>query len=253
MACSKDIRLEADGAVYYFRFLEWDTDFFGINSYVLDVDKSKLLPSPKIKELIAGSIKDSFVTLKIATSLDKDLLAFLQALGFNYIDTEITLEYNEKFARHGAEAAGVRVLEMKKNPGLACDELGGVFRHTRFHSDVHIPKEKADGLWINYIRTYRPSKTKRMYVAECDGETAGAILAGQSEDGRSANLFFVGVLKRFQGRRVGSALIRYVSDKLKDAELTVGTQGKNIPAINFYIKNGFSIVHATKIIFHRWA
>lgn len=253
MACSRDIRLEADGAVYYFRFLKWDTAFFGRNCYVLDADNSRLLPSAKMRDMIAGKLKNSFVTLKIAAGSDNKLLAFLQTIGFVYIDTEITLKYDGEKAKDLTAIPGVRMLELKKNKGLPYGELGGVFRYSRFHSDTRIPKEKANLLWIDYIKGFRPSKTKRMFIAKCHNEIAGAVLANLSGDGRSASLFFVAVLKRFQGKGIGSSLLRYAAKKFGTAELTVGTQAKNVAALNTYIKNGFSVVKETKIIFHRWS
>ncbi len=253
MASSKDITLKAGGAVYHFKFLEWDTVFFGRDCYLLDADNSILVPSAKIRAMAAGKLKNSFVTVKIPADSDNGSIAFLQTMGFAYIDTEITFKYAGGKAKDPSLAPGVKVLELKKNEGLPCEELGGVFRYSRFHSDTRIPKEKADLLWINYIKCFRPSKAGRIFIAKFRNETAGAVLANVSRDGKRSRLFFVAVLKRFQGKGIGSALLRYAAKKLQATELTVGTQAKNVSAQNTYIKNGFNEVKETMIIFHRWS
>lgn len=252
MDCSKDIKIAKDGAVYYFKFLEWDTDFFGKDSYVLDTGRSVLLPSSGIKELVAEKLKGSFVSAKVETGLGREEIAFLQALGFTYIDTEITLRFDKGDTRPAIESEGLKIFEVKRSAGLPYEKLGGIFKYSRFHSDTHIPKEKADEVWIRYIKDYKPSKDKRIFAAEYKGEIAGSILVNHDEGKKIANLFFVGVLEKFRGRKIGTSLIRHLSDKFGDAELTVGTQAANIGALNFYIRNGFSVIKETKIIMHRW-
>lgn len=253
MALSKDIRLEGDGALFNFKFLTWDSEFFGKNSYFLDVTSSKLAPSEKIKDLISQKLNNTFTAAKIDTGSDKKLLAFLQMSGFNYIDTEITLMHNEKFAKENISVDGAEVYEIKKNENIPYEKLGSTFIYSRFHSDMNIPKEKADLVWVNYIRNYKPSEINKMFIVKYNGEVAGSILVGLTEEKKSADLFFVSVLKKFQGKKIGSVLIRYVVEKLSKKEITVKTQVKNISSLNFYIKNGFSVIKQSEIIFHRWS
>lgn len=252
MSCSQDIRLEAEGAVYYFKFLRWDTDFFGRDCYILDTERSVLKFSWKIKDSIDKDLKGSFITAKVTTSLERGLFDFLQTAGFRYIETEIALKYETGFRNREAAASDVEILKLEKNEDLPYEELGSVFNLTRFHRDVNIAKEKADLLWINYIKNYKPSPTAHMFVARDRGKTAGSILVNQSEDRKRANLFFVSVIERFRGKNIGSRLIQYVVDQFDGVELTTGTQASNTGALNFYIKNGFSIIEKTNAVFHRW-
>lgn len=252
MSCSQDIRLEAEGAVYHFKFLRWDTDFFGRDCYILDTERSVLKPSGKIKDYINKDLKGSFITAKITASSERGLFDFLQTAGFRYIETEIALKYDTGFRNRAGAVSDAEILKLEKNETLPYEELGSVFGLTRFHGDVNIPEEKADLLWISYIKNYKPSPTAHMFIARYRGETAGSILVNQSEDRKKANLFFVSVIERFRGKKIGSHLIRYVVGQFGGVELTTGTQAGNTDALNFYIKNGFSIIEKTNAVFHRW-
>lgn len=78
------------------------------------------------------------------------------------------------------------------------------------------------------------------------------MLVNESRETNRVSLFFVSVLEKYRGKKVGSKLIRYVAKYFEDYELMKGTQARNIKAINFYMRNGFSIVDNTKIVMHRW-
>ena len=250
---SKDIKLEADGCIFYFKYLDWDSNYFKIKSYVLDVDKSILKPSTEIMNLLNSEMQDSFITLKIDSKYNRELLNFLQTAGFRYIDTEVTLKYNKKNYKEIIKNSSIEIKKLCKNKGLPYKELGSVYSLTRFHWDKNISKQKADLLWINYIKNYKPSPLNHIFIARYNSEVAGSILVNESSDKKRANLFFVSVVKRFSGNKIGSQLIQYVVSYFNNPEIITETQVKNIKALNFYIKNGFSLIEETKTIMHRWS
>lgn len=249
----KDVILKADGAKFYFRFLEWDTNFFKKKSYMLDTEKSILKPSARITRLLNCNFADSFLSAKIDARTHKEIFVFFQQAGFTFIDTEIILTFDREHPTLRIKKQGVKVLRLKQNQGLPYEELGGVFTCSRFHSDTHISKAKADLLWVYYLKNYELSATHQLYAALAENnEVMGVILANLKKEGRTAYLFFVAVRDKFQGRRIGSCIVEHVIRSLGDYKLVTGTQAKNIRALNFYIKNGFSRVESTKLIFHRW-
>lgn len=253
MDCSQDIKLEAGGgACYYFKFLPWDTDFFGRKSYVLDDKKSNLKPIKRITSMLSSYFPEAFLTAKIDTNYAKGISDFLQESGFVYIDTEVVLKYNRKFKADNA-ASSVKVIKLDVNANLPYGALGKTFNFTRFHNDLHITRSKADNLWISYIKNYEPSPSRHMFIAEYNGNVAGSILVNLEDGGKKAYLFFVSVVGEFQKIGIGSCLIRKVVDYFPQSDLFTGTQIRNINALNFYIKNGFSIVAATSNVFHRWS
>lgn len=250
---SDDIIVREGETLFYLKFLPWDTAFFGKNSYILDVEKSILVPSVGMKKLIEREIGTSFITIKIDSNCNKELLEFLQALGFRYIETEVTLKLDKTQRIELTKPAGIEVIRLEKKSSLPYKELGSVFSLTRFHSDVHIPKEKADLLWIEYISNYEITPSNLMFVAKQGEKVAGCILVNEIRNQERAFLSFVSVLEEFRGKAIGSYLIRHIVEKLCECELATGTQVRNIRALNFYIKNGFSIIEQTKTVLHRWS
>lgn len=255
MSFLKDVKLRADGAILCFKYLEWDTEFFGRNSFILDAEKSRIKLCGGIIGLFNKSFRDCFVTVKLDSSCYREILDFMQKLGFKYIGTEVVLKYCGITARGGKKikpANHIKIRELKENKGLPYDELGSSFDKTRFHSDTNIAVKKAHNLWINYIKNYKITPLQRMFVAEAGGKVAGAILASEDRDKKKATLFFVAVLNDFRNMGVGSRLIKYAAGKYDGIELFTETQISNKAALNFYIRNGFSEVKNVKTILHRW-
>jgi|SRR5208283_988015 len=253
MDLQKDIVLEDGDARFFFRYLEWDTRFFNRDSFILDAGMSRLKPSEKIRDLIAGRLQNSFVTVKIDSGIERDMLDFFQIADFKYIDTEIVLRFNNILRDRMVCQEGIELIEVRENENLPYEKLGSVYSLTRFHSDVHIPRQKADLLWINYIMNYKPSAYCHMFVAKYGGDVAGALLANETEDRKTVNLFFVSVIEHYRGKKIGSSLLDYVVRHFRGREILTGTQVKNIRALNFYISNGFTIIDATKTVMHRWS
>lgn len=243
-----------DGDIkYYFKHLDWDTNFFQRKSFILDIQKSNLKPSQSIKDKIDDRMKGAFITLKIDSETDKKLLDFLQSCGFKYIDTEITLKYEADVDRFDySNISDIKIIKLSDNKGLPYEALGSVFKRTRFHYDVKIQKKKADRLWINFIKNFRPSPLRHMFVARSSSEVSGAVLSVQSSDRKTLSLSFVSVLEGFRRKKVGSALIQHITGQYCDCKILVGTQARNKAALNFYIRNGFISVYASKIVMHGW-
>lgn len=255
MSFLKDVKLCAGGAVLYFKHLEWDTEFFGRNSFILNAEKSRIKPCGEIIRLFNKSFKDCFVTIKLDSSYGREALYFMQKLGFKYIGTEVVLKYCGITAKGGKKIKPVnqiKIRELKENKDLPYEEIGSSFDKTRFHSDANIAVEKAHNLWINYIKNYKITPLQRMFVAEAGRKVAGAILASEDRGKKKATLFFVAVLNDFRNMGVGSRLIKYAAGKYSGIELFTETQINNKAALNFYIRNGFSEVKNVKTILHRW-
>jgi ribosomal protein S18 acetylase RimI-like enzyme len=257
----QDIKLKDGRAVYYFRFLPWDTQFFNQKSYFLDVSKSLMMPSNKIRKKFKNRLRNSFVTAKVDTSCGSKTLGFLNSLGFKYIDTEVILRY-VKLENHRRQACilknndksplSIKIIEAKNTYGLSYAELGSSFRYTRFHQDERIPKKQADLLWINYIRNYRVSAKRHLFIAKVKNKTVGAVAVEEDKKNKRLLLTFVAVIEGYRGKKIGSALLRPIFEKFQNHDIFVETQLKNKGALRFYKKNGFSILEEVKTILHRW-
>lgn len=240
---------ESNKKFIYFKYLKWDSDFFGRACYLLDISKSKFTPSKEIKIQIEDKFKKSFITAKIDTQTDYSITYFLQKCGFYYVDTEVELKLTKQLEM-GVEDTRFHFEEKSINSDLPYDELGSVFEDTRFHTDPNIANLKADALWINYIKTYKLTPNNRMFVAYLEDKACGIILSNVYND--KTVVFFVSVLKEFQNKNIGSAIMRYSLKQLGSDHVYTETQIKNLKALNFYIKNGFSLINKTMTILHRW-
>jgi ribosomal protein S18 acetylase RimI-like enzyme len=233
----------------YLKFLEWDSNFFEKPSYVLDISKSNFEPNNIAKEEFQKYFTDSFITAKIDTRLDYKYTYFLEQCGFYYVDTEVKLQ--NTLMSHPESTNDITVEEMSSNHSLPIRALGEAFNLTRFHCDPHISQTQADGVWISYLENFIPSKTKKMYVAKVDDKIAGIILA--TINSSETFLFFIAVLEPFRSQKVGSILINNALRQLQsNTPIYTGTQAKNLPALNFYIRNGFSRIAQTNTVLHYW-
>ncbi len=251
---NKDILFEKGDVCFCFSYLSWDSQFFQRPSYVLDTSRSCLgVLDKKNSQSLSRILQGSFVTAKIDTAVSHQLIKSLFALDFYYVETEVTLEFIKSGCLAQGDAVyGQNIVVEKKevNAGLPYIKLGSSFSHTRFHTDSSIKDKLADDLWISYLKNYLPDENHHMIIAKYKDQIAGTILA--NEVGNKIILFFVAIREEFRGKGIGSALMNYVVRYFDNQQIITGTQIKNIPALNYYIKNGFSKIISTKTVLHHW-
>jgi GNAT superfamily N-acetyltransferase len=250
MKLGNDIIISKGLAKYYFSYLEWDTNFFKKTSYMLDMNKSHLAVEESLIENINKQLKNCFVTVKLPTSINPDILYFLQQCGFYYIDTEVILQTNTKI--NFMTKNTVTIVQKNINENLPYQQLGQNFHLTRFHTDINIDNYLADELWIQYLKNYKISSTNLMFIAEVNNETVGVILVNIDKSQNIATLFYVSVLKEFTGQGIGKNLINYVLNYCKNYTIRTETQIKNIQAFNYYIASGLNKINSTYTVLHRW-
>ena len=246
---SKDIILQNRDDSYHFRYLEWDSNFFKRPCYMFDVDNSNIIKSDQIADHINSRLNGVFVTVKIDSSYDNNFVQTLQECGFRYIDTEVTLEFNEKPKTLKYNNA-IEIIKPDCNVDLPYEELGSVYSLTRFHTDPHISCDKADLIWVEYLKNYIIDDNHRMYVALIHSEVAGVVLVNIEK--KQVMLFYVSVMSPFQSSGVGTKLVQKVVSNYIGSTIRTGTQVKNVRALNFYIRNGFSKIYRTRTVMHRW-
>ncbi|WP_321491568.1 GNAT family N-acetyltransferase [uncultured Desulfobacter sp.] len=251
---NKDIISENGDTKYHFTYLEWDSNYFQKPSYYLNTDLSRFGHGDDSRaiENIRSKLNNCFVTAKINTSSDYRIVNELQRAGFYYVDTEVTLKYLKDDSQDNLKTAedDIKIFKVDKNCHLPYEEIGSVFTQTRFHTDLNISTKKSNELWILYLKNFIPGREKHMYAATVGDVVVGVILVNIKNI--EAFLFFVAIKPEYQGKGVGSSLIQHVIAQLFGFSISTGTQVKNISALNYYIKNGFSKIISTKTILHHW-
>ena len=246
---SKELFLEyklSDKKFIYLKYLDWDTEFFSKQSFLLDMNKSNFVPSEDLKNELSNNLLDSFISVKINTKIDFEYMNFLQECGFKYIDTEIQLKHN---GLHVHTESDIMVQKLFINENLPYDDLGSSFNLTRFHTDLNISNKKADLLWIEYLKNFKPDENKFLYIAKFNKKIVGIALVNKVDN--DANLFFIAVLDGYRGLGIGKQLMDTVVFNFKDIKIHTETQVKNIKALNFYLQNGFYVENSFSVL-HKW-
>ena len=240
---------------FYIKHLEWDSRFFNKKSYILDVDKSQFVLSDELALNLKSNLLNSFTTIKIETKNSSKIIDFFQEGGFKYIETEVSLRFN---GYSDLTANEYSIDEIVDNENIPYQLLGSTFIYTRFHSDINIENSKAEQLWVTYLKNYSPSENRKMFVAYDNQEVIGVTLVNISNvnEIKEAMLFYVAVVPEYQNRGVGKSMINYVTNYLINSDISIiktGTQAKNVNALNFYLRNGFSLINNTLTVLHRWS
>jgi ribosomal protein S18 acetylase RimI-like enzyme len=187
------------------------------------------------------------------------------------------LPEGDQTALHAAESVGFKVVEsyltftrpMEDLPPVDArvrlahpDEMepvaelaGRAFRYNRFMSDSLIPDRLARNSRSEWVRNSFKGRAEAIYVAEDGGRLAGFLLLRSKVDGQGTKagvIDLIAVDSDHAGKGLGMALVsaavHYYNHQADYLE--VGTQAKNIPAINLYIKSGFRIAKSEFTLHH---
>ena len=185
------------------------------------------------------------------------LVRDLGRLGFYVVDTCVTFALDSAAVKAGEPAPGIARISDFVEPEVeeVLDLAEHGFRYSRFHLDPGLARETANRVKREWIKSYTLKRRgDALLVARAEGRVAGFLAALRStvKGQRCAVIDLVAVASAFQGKGVGRALMqafvqRYRSDV---AQLRVGTQAANIPAMRLYERAGF-LMDASEFVLHR--
>lgn len=244
-----------------FNYLKWDSAFFNIPAYQLDTEASNPIELAscydEIREKMGESLPPGFITAKIPHNWDISATSLFQDCDFKFILTEIVLKFTKsENITPVKNDIKIEVITSKNHADFS--NLGKYLILSRFHQDRLIEKGKADLLWRNFLKNFKISENENAVIAakKTDKVVGCVIIKFENiNKKRYANFFIVSVDEAFHGMGIGTRLMEYCIAycKNKSDVIIVETQFNNIPALNFYLKNGFTTIHQTRAIFHRWA
>lgn len=244
------------------RFLPWDSQILG-------------QPSGSIGGLWA--VGDYAEQCKRLETVLKACTADAEAHGIHFLSTR--LPEGELAALHAVEAVGFRIIESfltfsrktaSKIPfeggsdfhiRLAqLDEMETVasiayraFQSFRLRVDPQIPESRARHSRREWVRNGFKGRAEAIYVAEIENRLVGfTLLRSKTDTEKTGEIELIAVEPGFHGRGIGKGLvaraIRHYQGKT--SKIQVGTQAKNLQAIQLYTRMGFSIVRS-ELSFHR--
>lgn len=221
--------------------LDWDTDFFLINigNYLYNENNNKeLLEQTMINEKI------EILQYKVDIN-DKNQIKHLEEIGFNFIDLEILYRYNINSINNNVNINENVVILEENNVNI--DEIEKIVKNSFIHSRFHnfATEKKVDDFYIKWIENGILKKHDDLcYNIRYNNEIAGYVSVKYIEKDVKIGLFVIS--DKYRGKNIGSFAINLLIKKLyieKKRYLYVATQGRNIKAQNFYMKNKGNIIN----------
>ena len=233
-----------------FRFLEWDTNFFGLNIGRID---TKFINKNSIKEVLQKKKIEGFelIYLYHPIALDTEMEYFPEYL----VDIKCDLSHECGIEAPCSHIENNNITEYNKTfPDKELLDL--TFQsgaQSRFKKDLNFSPDSFQKLYSEWIKK---SITKELadfvFVANQNGKITGMITFKVEHNVGTIGLMAVDKNQRNKG--IGSSLIQKVKYCAQNRELLtilVSTQKLNREAIAFYKKNNFKLFKQTKI-YHFW-
>ena len=242
------------------KFLEWDTEFFGVNSAKL-VLKNEILN--KDIESIENRISLNgyeFVTVvnennnahnnKLIYKLGDVFLADVN-VQFEKCMNAMESECDENLGGNEDEGKVVVSNNVSFNEDIL-DISQDEFKYSRFFVDRNLIN--SNNVYLEWTRNSFGREDKFFACYEEENRVDGFVIFSFEDKESSLRIELIAVRSEVQGNGIGSVLLRsieeYASRNLVHS-IRVGTQLDNIRAQNFYIKNGFKHIYNNSI-YHLW-
>lgn len=234
---------------YECKFLQWDTDYFGISSARVNICG---IVDEKGQEEIIEFCKDyDFVTI---SNLDNNkesnhwignrTNAFLADMNIHFLKV-----LSDKPDYQDEKTYVVNNLSWNEQ---IVDISMKSFNYSRFFNDPKLPRQQAKNIYLHWTKCAFVQENKYFVISEREGNVAGYILFSMSGDGSVIEL--IAVDKKYQGQRVGKSLIHIMEVFVIDQgikKIKVGTQINNISAAQFYNAMGFKYSGCGSV-YHLW-
>jgi GNAT superfamily N-acetyltransferase len=190
--------------------IPWDIETFGfgVADFQIDYSHKSQQNCHKIKTQIEKWAKDHDIEL-IGTTVaagDNAKLAFVESLGFRYIDTTLSVTYkNVQTNRY--PASKIELLPADKAALDTVVEIcGNAFSNGRYHADKCFPKQLADRRYQDWVRrTLDEGNPQKLLTAAIDGQVCAFSVI--QVDGKLGYLQLNAVAPKWQGQKIGYGLI----------------------------------------------
>ncbi len=233
------------------RFLEWDSEFFGLRIAKVEVKESE--QSDYIDEL-----RNTVRTLR-AENCDLAYIEIpfqetLPRFGSEYGSlVDVKLTYTTEFENKAQEITDENIEEISE-PSDKLYDLALLSGHrSRYKTDTHFAK----GEFVRFYKTWIDNSLNGTIADKTIGYVQEGQLLGfitlKIKDG-SGEIGLFAVDSRSQGKGIGQKLMDAAVEATHEAGksvLHVSTQKDNSGACRFYEKYGFRLTSATAI-YHKW-
>jgi len=237
--------------------LPWDSEHFGCRIArvcgdtlrpELAVQINDWCQSHQVRGLYFLSQADDPATIQIA-----------ERNGFALVDIRVTYEslMIDSPARPCPalpETVCIRPVEPDDLPGLQALARTG-HRDTRFFSDSHFPRARAEELYATWIALEVEGRAQTVFVAaSATNQPLGYVSCHWDQSRQEGQIGLVGVSQEARGQGIGKNLLRAAMDWYRHRgaqRVTVVTQGKNRAAQRLYQQCGF-LSQDLQLWYHKW-
>ncbi|MEM4261011.1 MAG: GNAT family N-acetyltransferase [Candidatus Woesearchaeota archaeon] len=219
--------------------LNWDTDFFGFGIAHLEETDEKIESLNGLEDFNKSN------NIKLVQSLvDIKNIQFIELLensGFHYVDTRVDFVIDLKKLNSTSYFEIALINDIPEILYIA-DKL---FMDSRFFHPIFSEK-KANELFKLWAAKAVKGEFDDICLKSSDNTTSevNGFVTIKFINKTEARIGLIGVSKNHLGKGIGTKLINSAISFLKEKEfekLYIATQGKNLGAINLYIKSGFKI------------
>jgi dTDP-4-amino-4,6-dideoxy-D-galactose acyltransferase len=239
-------------ATVNWHLLDWDTAHFGIQTIRLaeQLDIGQL--GSILTDARASGARLAYLTLPC---VDATSIQTAVDLGGQLVDTKVTFVAAIETVLDSTQYSDVTVTEIR---GKLDEELRQLAllagQHSRFCVDSRFPRRLFESMYSEWMQKSLSGEIADVVLAaDVDGRHhAGAITIGRKGD--RADIGLLAVAKRYQGRHVGTALVRSAADWSRRhafETIQVVTQSHNMAACRLYERCGFTL-EAAKPVLHFW-
>lgn len=238
------------------KILEWDTNFFGIKIARILIDKLQKEIMAEINEWCQNNNIRCLYFL--ADSYDELTLRIAEQNRFHFVDTRMTMQYRKGLSvrqqRTPNEFNGIIRSVHKEDISYLKNISRDMFRTTRFYFDSNFPRHQCDNLYSLWIELSCKGYADIVFVADAGNVIHGFISCHLNRKNHTGSIGLAGVYRKSGGRGIGTALVARAISWLEEHgvnEVTVVTQGRNIPAQRLYQSCGF-LTRDMALWFHKW-
>jgi len=219
--------------------MSWDSAFFRRKIGALHIDYT---PPDLIKACLAQARKEGFRYLlcKVA-SHNISVTRILEAEGFYLTDIAVIWIRERLDNTHDFQSLHNARFATEQDIPMAREMAKSLFLHSRFYNDPFYSKEEADNLYQTWIENSIKGLAAHAVFLIPD---KGFITCSKLEH-NTGNIDLIGVRKDFQRRDIGKQLLLTALDWFYSqgiSKVRVKTQLRNVPALNFYSRLGFTII-----------
>jgi dTDP-4-amino-4,6-dideoxy-D-galactose acyltransferase len=235
-----------------FHDLKWDTDYFGVTC-------AKVILNKPLKKVEWDALTEKFnhyQFISIENRNSESVNARLIGNETKAYLVDVNVQFTKKIDICTIDAVNIEQNEIKIYQSLPYDERivkMANFPFSKFIDDPELAKRGGNAIYRQWLINSFGKPDKFYAVAvEADGKMNGFLLHSYFKKKCTVELIAVSN-KKIRGG-IGSALIKMVENAARRRgcdELKVGTQIRNLGAINFYQKCGFKQVECHQI-YHLW-